>query len=124
MWVKNFTGPGHNMPKNIVQDINGNNYIVGNFTNVVTQDTLFVTSSGGQDIFLSKYNAIGQIQWLKQIGGTLMQSAVDIVLSKDKLGFYVLFYSTGTASVEGNNLTSTGGYDIYIAKYLFDGTLS
>ncbi len=111
------------MPKNIIQDLQGNYYVYGNFNGVVTQDGITITATDGQDAFIAKYNKTGQIQWLKKLGGALMQNAVNIINCYDNTGFYILLSNYGTCDFDGNIQTTTGGQDVLIAKYLYDGTL-
>ncbi len=124
LWTKNFTGTGNNQPIKMVSDVSGNIYIIGIFSGTVNQDALSLSATGANDIFIAKYSKIGQIIWLKQVGGTLGETPTSIALSND--GNY--FYISGTTSsnpcvFDATNLATTGGSDIFIAKYAIDGTL-
>ncbi len=123
MWAKHFNGTGQNVPSDVIQDQQGNYYVYGSFTGTVTQDTITLNSAGLYDVFIAKYNKNGQIIWLKQISGTATESAVSIVLSNDGNYIYISGTTNGTANFDGNNITSSGGLDVFLAKYALDGTL-
>ena len=122
LWVTQFTGAGQNQPINMVSDASGNSYVIGNFTLTVNQDTDTLTTFGGQDVFFVKYNKNGQVIWLKQIGGTGVEVASSIAISNDGNFVYVSGTTKGTCSFDGNNITSSGKNDIFLAKYSTSGT--
>ncbi|PIX32800.1 MAG: hypothetical protein COZ59_12095, partial [Bacteroidetes bacterium CG_4_8_14_3_um_filter_31_14] len=124
LWVTQFTGAGQNQPINMVSDASGNSYVIGNFTLTVNQDTDTLTTFGGQDVFFVKYNKNGQVIWLKQIGGTGVEVASSIAISNDGNFVYVSGTTNGTCSFDGNNITTTGANDIFLAKYSTSGTLA
>ena len=124
LWVTQFTGAGQNQPINMVSDASGNSYVIGNFTLTVNQDTDTLTTFGGQDVFFVKYNKNGQVLWLKQIGGTGVEVASSIAISNDGNFVYVSGTTNGTCSFDGNNITSSGANDIFLAKYSTSGTLA
>ncbi|MBI5542134.1 MAG: fibronectin type III domain-containing protein [Bacteroidia bacterium] len=116
MWVKHFNGTGQNMPTSVIQDASGNSYVFGNINGAVTQDGISLTTNG-QDAFFAKYNADGQIQWIKQLGGTYTQTAGSIVFSNDKNYIYLSLLNNGTFSFEGTDIPTIGGFDIIIVQF-------
>lgn len=123
MWAKHFNGTGQNMPTNLLQDNQGNYFVYGNFSGAVNQDALSLTAIDGQDVFLAKYNSSGQIQWLKQLGGSLTQTAASFTLSNDKNYIYLALLNNGSCNFDGVNVITSGNFDIYIAKYNLNGNL-
>ncbi len=124
LWVSQFTGTGSNQPVTMTSDASGNIYVYGSFSGTVNQDALTLTSvpAAITDVFIAKYNKNGQVLWLKAISGAATESAVSIVLSNDGNYFYVSGTTNGTASFDGNTITSAGGLDVFLAKYTVDGT--
>jgi hypothetical protein len=63
---------GNNMNNNFIRDMvadnQGNTYLVGNFTNSIETAVDTITSLGGEDIFIAKYNAAGDLLWLRSGG--------------------------------------------------------
>jgi hypothetical protein len=70
----------------------------------------------GADIFLIKYDTLGNLQWVRQAGGALQDSgaAVDVDASGN---VYITGGFRSTATFGTNVLTSYGGQDIFVAKY-------
>ena len=124
MWAKHFNGTGSNQPVSISQDNVGNYYVYGNFKNQVTQDAITLNSySGSQDIFLAKYNPLGEVQWLKQIGGTGIEIAYSLSFNSDYSSFYITGNFNNTFNIEGTYLNTIGGLDVFMAKFSANGTL-
>lgn len=124
MWAKQFNGTGNNQPTAMIQDNAGNYYVYGNFKGTVTQDAITLNSySNTQDIFLSKYNSQGVIQWIKQIGSTGAEVAIGLVLSHDGNSILVSGQTNGMCSFDGGfTFTSEGLNDIFLAKFDLNGT--
>lgn len=63
----------------VLVDANNNTYLAGSFFGTVDFDpssgTTNLTSNGGNDLFLAKYNSAGALQWAFNIGGGLYGSS-------------------------------------------------
>ena len=81
-----------------------------------------ITSAGNYDIFIAKYDDAGVFQWAKRAGGTNIDfSSYGLAVSGSAVYITGSFQSTAnfnTPSAAGSNeITSAGGYDIFLAKY-------
>ena len=112
--------------KGITRDGSGNVYVTGNFYGMVDFDpgagtaNLFSVRAGYSDIFLAKYDASGNYLWAISVGGTNTDQGTSLAL--DGSGNVVVTgIFNGTADFDPSasiaNLTSAGGYDIFLAKY-------
>lgn len=122
-WASSFGGVTDNHGNSIVVDALGNVYTTGNFIGTVDFDpgvgTFNMTSTGTFDnIFISKLDATGNFVWAKSIGGVIsagISIAVDV-----SSNLYITGYFQGTADFDTGpgtiNLTSGGGFDVFIAK--------
>lgn len=100
----------------------GSIYLCGQFGNSIDfgNGTGTLTSTG-LDAFLVKFNSSGVAQWSKRIGGALNDTAYSCATFYD--GSVVVCGSfRGTANFGGGNVSSTGNFDIFVAKYAPDGT--
>ncbi|MFN8323754.1 MAG: T9SS type A sorting domain-containing protein [Chitinophagales bacterium] len=108
----------------------GEVYTTGYFTGTLDFNpgagNLNLTSNGSNDIFIWKLDSNGNLAWAKNIGSVGDDNALSLAV--DTAGNA---YSTGkfqsTVDFDPNaglsNLTSVGGYDVYVAKYSSTGNL-
>lgn len=93
----------------------GNVYTAG-----YTTGAFGLESMGGQDVFVTKHNAQGELLWVRQLGSPAHDRA--LAVAADPAGnVYVTGYTWGSV-VPG--VLNQGGTDIFVAKYGADGTLA
>ena len=95
-----------------VVDSNGNVYTLGSTTGSFGSQL----NQGSQDVYLSKYDSAGNLQWTRMVGSA--GSATGYSLALDPTGGVVLAGST-TAQLSSTSV-SNGNNDTFVAKY--DGT--
>ena len=81
-----------------------------------------VTSAGYNDGLIVKYSKDGTVEWVNTVGGTSMDSVYDVESTTD--GGYVIvgsFSSSKMSFGNGIELSTTGYYDGYVAKYDSNG---
>ncbi|MFH1676304.1 MAG: hypothetical protein ABIC40_04690 [bacterium] len=91
-----------------------------------------LTASGGNDIFIAKYNSDGMLVWAKRAGGVDGDGGYGIdALSDDSIVVTgTIGYKTGGSAVFGEGepnetvLACKGDNDFFIARYDADGTLT
>jgi len=128
-WAKGFGGGSVDLGKDISIDSAGNVYAIGEFTGSMDfngDGTVDLTSAGGRDVYIAKYNSDGTLAWGKGIGSSWSDHARGI--STDSEGnIYVTgsFRDSIDLDADGTaDLTNAGDVDAYIAKYSTDGTLA
>ncbi len=120
----NMGGSSYDTGKSLAIDGSGNIYCTGLFKGTADFDPgpgiHNITSNGSADIFVSKIDAIGNLIWVKTMGGNDFDFAHSIALDN-----YGAIYTTGryesTADFDPDltttyNLTTNGAYDIFISK--------
>lgn len=123
LWAKKLGGgPKSDRGYGITNTADGV-YVTGNFQlTCVFNENITITPKGLYDIFVAKYSLNGDFQWIRTAGGTANDEGWAI--SSDPAGnVYSTGYFTGTANFSGTNISSSGGADIFIAKYNSSGTL-
>jgi PKD repeat protein len=117
IWAKELGGIGNKF----TTDQNGNFITIGRFSGTIDFDPgvgiYQITSSGNDNIFISKLNTVGDFVWAKSYPG----NAGGLSLVTDTASsIYITGYYAGTVDfnpgVAVNNLTSNGSYDIFISK--------
>ena len=111
-WTRQLGTSSTDRSNGVSADGLGNVYISG-----CTDGSLGGPNAGGDDAFVSKYDAAGTLQWTRQLG----TSSTDLShgVSADGLGnVYISGYTDG--SLGGPN---AGSYDAFVSKYDAAGTL-
>lgn len=105
-WAQRTGSNGEEDCKGMDVDAAGNIYATGCFHNTVDFDpgpgTVLLTSAGGADLYYAKYDAAGNLLWVKQVGGADNE------------------VSHGIALDPSGNLCITGGFDAYVNGVDFD----
>jgi hypothetical protein len=130
-WAFNIGGTGSERGHSVTVDASSNVYVTGYFngSNVdfdpSTSTTNDLSSNGGTDIFVAKYNSSGDYQWAFNIGGTSNDQGYGIALDASSNVYVTGWFQGSTVdfdpSASINDISSNGSHDIYIAKYNSSG---
>lgn len=125
-WSNRMGSTGSEMGYAITTDKDNNIFIGGLYQSSVKLDTQAggttqtLTSKGGFDFFLCKYNSSGQLQWAKSEGDIKTEGVYDIAVSSG--GFiYLASYFIDQTKVGDSTFTNTG-ITSFFSKYSSDGT--
>lgn len=117
-------GTGSDAAYAIAADARGNVYITGSFYSTATFGATTLTSSGGSDIFLAKYNSLGILIWAQKAGGVSDNEIGSDIVTDTEGNVYITGRFYGTASFGSINLTVPGaGSNLFLAKYNNNGTI-
>lgn len=111
-------------------DEKGNIYICGAFQGTFdfdpSPDNMNITSQGGNDFFIAKYDSSGNVIWANGLGGLDYVDCKSLAIKDDAL--YITGQFEGSVdfdpSLNDSTLTAVGSRDMYIAKYDTSGTFS
>ena len=123
LWAKKADGiiPEFGGPSIATDEFN-NVIITGNFEGSATFGTIPLTSLGGSDVFIAKYDASGNALWAVSAGGTSDENGISI--ATDELNNVIATGNfEGSATFGTIPLTSVGGSDVFIAKYDASGNV-
>jgi len=124
LWARQAGGPGDDQAYGIATDGVGNSILTGRFMGTAGFGGDYITSEGGSvDIFLAKYDASGEVVWVKQAGGTDEDQGFSV--ATDGIGnILVTGRFRGQADFDSTQKYSAGNSaDIFIAKYDLNGNL-
>lgn len=94
--------------------------VVGQFEGQAQFGSEGLSSEGGNDAFVAKFDSLGELEWVKRAGNFNEQYATAAVV--DALGNIVVV-GTFTGSIDfGDPVSSAGGEDFFVAKLSADGT--
>ena len=103
-------------------DAAGNVYLAGNFTNTVVLGGTTLSSLGGVDVFVAKFNPVSnQFAWAQRAGGTGMDYATALAVSGTSV-YVAGYFASPTAAFGSATLTSAGGEDVFVAKLIDAGS--
>ncbi|MEM9023135.1 MAG: SBBP repeat-containing protein, partial [Bacteroidota bacterium] len=122
MWAVQQGGTSTDAGRFVNVDAAGNVFVVGEFRGTVNLAFSTLTSAGFDDIFLAKYDPLGQEVWARQAGG----AGVDRVYGVDTRtggALYICGLYSGTATFDTTSITSVGLDDSYVARYDTTGAM-
>lgn len=115
-WTKQAGGEGADVALDILADAENMIFISGLFSASATFGPTSLTSWGGWDILLGKYNENGNLQWIQQAGGTMRDQGTALDLSPNNK-LYITGAFRDRAIFRNQILTSTGAADLFLWKY-------
>ena len=74
-----------------------------------------ISSAGGFDTFVAKFDSVGSALWAKSAGGASDDYCYSIAIAPDESIVLGGFFS-GLASFDSVGLISDGGGDVFVAK--------
>lgn len=134
-WVKAIGGTSGEQGREVVSSPNGNILVTGQFasndvdfdpSNIISGDTR--SPAGSSDIFIAAYNASGDLQMLKTIGGTSGDVGESISVDGSN-NFYVTgFYQSSLVDFDPDHVVSgdtrsANLFDAFVTKYNSAGAL-
>ena len=125
VWAKRMGGTYYDVARGIALDTSDNIYTTGYFSQTADFDpglgfTNLSSGGGFNDIFVSKLDSNGNFGFAKSMGGAAAHDYGNAITLDPSGNIYTTGYFAGTADFDPsgvvNNLTSTGGYDIFISQ--------
>jgi hypothetical protein len=138
-WAARIASTGQDNGRGIATDPSGNVLVTGYYGEALTfynqgaAGTGVVTLPliGSLDVFVAKYLPDGTVSWAARIGGTGQDIGLGIATDSSGnvlvIGYYaaaVTFYNQGAAGASVVTLPFIGSQDVFVAKYLPNGTVS
>jgi hypothetical protein len=114
-WVRGVTNSINISADSVAVTSSGDCYVTGWFQYSPTFGTNTITSSGGYDCFIAKYDAAGNFIWVRQVGGTAADYGRDIAVDWEG-SCYVAGDFSGTATF-GTNQLAAQNRDPFLVKF-------
>jgi len=121
-WAKNAENC---MSRSVTADIYGNVFAVGEYSNgKILFDTICLTSNGGGDAYILKYDTDGNVLWAKGIGGADIDRARSVCTDLYGNIYVAGEFWSNTIVIDTIILSKTDyGFDVFIAKYDGNGNV-
>lgn len=128
LWAVPVRGTSDVVGTGVVANANGDLYLTGHFGGTANfgSGAVSLSSRGGMDGFLAKYNAAGNLIWATHFGGTGSDSGNGLALDAHG-NVYVAGHFNGAAQFNAApdplvSLDNLGREDGFLAQYAPDGT--
>jgi PKD repeat protein len=123
-WARSAGGNGYDYMGTTAVDPFGNIYVTGSFVSTITFGATTLTSGGGADVFIAKYDSNGNVLWAQRAGGTNVD--VSGAVCSDAAGnvYIAGHFRSASISFGSTTLNIVGfGADMFIAKYDSSGNV-
>lgn len=122
-WAQQHGGTSSGVTtRDITVDAEGNSYVIGDFSGTASFGSYALTSAGNRDSFLAKIDAEGNLLWAQSAGGPQNVHARSISLDVDR-NIFITGSFAGSATFGSETVVSSGGGDVFLAKYSSSGTI-
>jgi len=122
IWAKNFGGTGFDGSTDVTVDNSGNIIATGYFDSTMAFGSFQLTSFGGADIFIVKYNSDGDVIWARSAGGSEFDRGYSVT-TDDFDNIIVTGTFSGLALFSPFEVQTNGNSDVFVAKYSTDGSV-
>ncbi len=124
-WVKSISGNGLVSVADVELDSAGNFTVTGTINGVLDFDPgpmeSTLSSPGGNNVFLARYDPLGNLLWARKFGGSASVSGVQLALDEKGNSFVSGSFSGGLEAGEGASLTSlnshSGSFDGFFCRF-------
>jgi len=133
LWAKAAVGDigiGYNWANSICSDTDGNSLVSGFFQSpTITFDTITLMNANNDlssDIYIVKYNSIGNVIWAKSVGGIDADVASSISVDSDGNAYMAGRFRSPYLTFDTITITNDSGYmynNIFVAKYNPEGNV-
>ena len=114
LWSKRFGSAGPQVLSHVAVDSAGNVVVLGKGQNSIDFGGGMLTSAGGMDVFLAKFDSNGNHLMSKRFGGAMDETATGLAVSGTDI--LVSVSSGSTVDFGGGVLTTAGGFDIMVGR--------
>ncbi|MFM9027834.1 MAG: SBBP repeat-containing protein, partial [Bacteroidota bacterium] len=121
-WALRAGDSGSDQGYDISNDTLGNLYVTGWFSGTAQFDNQTLISQGLQDIFIASYDGSGNLNWVRQAGGTGNDVSAGIATAANG-ETYITGWFADTSHFNDSTVISNGSFDMFIAKYDAAGTI-
>ncbi len=121
IWAHTESGSGYESIYGIEAQMNRCIYLTGTFTDSIHFGTSALTTAGGADSFIAKYDTSGNPIWSQRFGGTADDNAYNVATALSTIGklyisgeFYSSTMQVGTTTLLNGN---SAARDFFIAEF-------
>lgn len=123
LWASRAGGSGDDNGQGIAVDAENNIITTGRFAfDALFDNDSTLTSAGDRDIYLAKYNASGNLMWVRQAGGDNFDEGLGVAVNAAGSIFLTGNFEH-EATFQDTTVGNSAGKTIFVAKYDSDGVI-
>ncbi|MCC6558308.1 MAG: hypothetical protein IT372_35655 [Polyangiaceae bacterium] len=119
-WSRKFGDAAEQEALAIAVDASGRPVVAGRFQGQIFTGADALTSSGGEDVFVVKYDSGGGLLWARSFGDAINQGAFGVAVDASN-NILLAGYASGQINFGGGVLQPAGDLDAFAAKLSPDG---
>lgn len=120
--VKAGSNSSYEYVNSVASDLLGNTYITGIYGNNFSIGAFPLTNTNGDDVFIAKYDNLGNVLWANSAVGNGTQKSNSIAVDNAGNCYIAGYYDNKIFFTNIDSLEKTGwGYNIFVVKYNADG---
>jgi hypothetical protein len=123
VWAKSNGSTAEDNGQGIATDATGNVFVTGYFNSPITFGSSTLTNVGGQDVFIAKYDANGNVLWAHSGGGSGIEYSYGIATDATGNVFITGIFNSPTIIFGSTTLINGGDMDMFLVKYDGSGSL-
>ena len=120
-WNKRFGNTSSDAGRAVAVDAAGNVFVAGKYQVSVDFGGGTLTSAGGDEAFIAKFDANGNHLWSRSYGQVGSEVTTDIAVDASG-NVYMTGYFNSSMNFTGSTLSAVGGIDMFLAKLNPAGT--
>ncbi len=125
IWIRQAGGTGIDIANDLKVDANGNIYVTGSFSSNSNFSGNTINSVGLEDYFIAKYQTNGTLSWIKQGGGTGIDTGLKIEITPSNEPIVLGECNSSSASFSSSTVFPSQTPSSFLIKYLsYNGDLS
>jgi hypothetical protein len=118
-WAETFGGMGSESIYGIASDAADNLVVTGAFSGTMQLGGVALHSAGSADGFVAGFDRTGAVRFGRRFGGPFGQADTGMSVATDPAGNAIVTgVYQGTADFGSGSVTSAGGFDVFVAKFV------
>jgi hypothetical protein len=103
--------------RSICADKHGNSYLTGYFTDSVVWGAFTLIANGNNDIFITKFDSMGQVQWAKCAGGIYGEEGFGVACDASGNVYITGRFNSSSITFGAYTLINSGSFNVFLVKF-------
>jgi hypothetical protein len=123
LWARRAGGIKGEVIYRLAVDSSDNCYVTGFFQGSATFGSFVLTSAGGFDVYVAKYDSSGNVVWATGMGGSGLEQGFGLALDAANNCYIAGYFTSANSTFGSQTIHTAGGNDIFLAKLSSSGTV-